>query len=62
MINKTRDWVEKAKASKTPVFPYDAATPSLFPDDSVATSLEMDFAVSEARSRCSRVMDGNEVL
>ena len=62
MINKTRDSVEKAKASKTHFFPYDAATPSLVPDDSVATRSATDFVVREVRSRCSRVMGGKEAL
>jgi hypothetical protein len=60
VINKTRDSVEKAKASRTHFRPYDAATPSLVPDDNVATRSAMDFAVSEARSRCSSVMGGKE--
>ena len=62
VINRTRDSVEKAKASKTHFFPYDAATPSLVPDDSVATRSATDFAVREARSRCSRVIGGKEAL
>ena len=62
MINKTRDSVEKAKASKTHSFPYDAATPSLVPDDNVITRSMMDFILSEGRSRYSRVIGGNEVL
>jgi len=62
VINKTRDSVEKAKASRTHFSPYDAATPSLVPVDSVATKSATDFVVSDARSRCSSVMGGKEVL
>lgn len=62
VINKTRESVEKANASRTHFFPYDAATPSLVPEDNVATKSAMEFVVSEARSRCSRVMGGREAL
>ena len=56
VINKTRVSVEKAKASREHFSPYDAATPSLFPQSSVAIKSETDFAVSDAKGRCSRVM------
>ena len=62
VINKTRDSVEKAKVSRTHSFPYDAATPSLVPDDNVATKLATDSVVSDARSMSSRVMSGRGVL
>ena len=62
VINKTRDSVEKAKASRTHFSPYDAATPSLVPFDSVATKSATDFVVSDAKSSCSRVMGGKEAL
>ena len=62
VINKTRDSVENARASKAHFSPYDAATPSLIPDDNVVSRSAMAFSVSEAKSRCSRVMGGEGAL
>ena len=62
MINKTRDSVEKAKVFRTHFSPYDAATPSLVPDDSVATKSTTDCVVSDVRLMCSSVMGGKEAL
>jgi hypothetical protein len=61
VINKTRDSVEKAKESRTHFPPYDAATPSLVPGI-VAIKSATDFAVSDVRSTCSRVMGGKGAL
>jgi len=60
VINKTRDSVEKAKASRTHLSPYDAATPSLASQDNVATKSATDSVVSDARSMCSRVIGDKE--
>ena len=62
VINKTRVSVEKAKASRRHFSPYDAATPSLLLQPTVAINAEMDSAVSDAKGRCSRVMGEGEVL
>ena len=62
VINNIRVAVEKAKASRTHLFPYEAATPNLVPWPSVAMRSKVDLEVSRESSTCSRVTGAKSAL
>ena len=62
VITRIRLAVDKAKASRTHFFPYEAATPSLIPSSSVVVRSKIDLEVGRERSTCWRVMGGKSAL